>query len=237
MGEQDSTDAVESLQIQPMVVLKTLLVMWLVVCLGGALVNVIPFVIDGEMSKMTKLWFRLLQLDAEANVPTLFSTLLLALNAMLLVIVAVRARQYARYWMVLAVIFCLLAVDETVSLHEAVGRFVSRAVYEGQTITYFWTLLAGPAVAVLLVYLWRFLFALQPRTRTLFLVSGAVYVGGALVFELFGWAYKISDSYVWAGYLALTFIEETMEMLGQILFCYALLDLLTIQRLVLVFRR
>lgn len=227
--------AAKSLTIQPAKVLRILLLAWFVVSLGGIIVNIMPFFTDGDMSKAKTFWFRLLQLDQEANLPTWFSTGLLTVNAFLLALIAAQRGELSRYWALLSGLFFALSLDETASLHEAVGRIISRGLQDGEAVTFFWVLLAGPTVAVLLVYFWRFLKRLPPRTRNLALLSGVIYVGGALIFEAIGWAYQASQGYVWAGYLALTFIEETMEMLGQVIFCYALLDHMARQRIRLSF--
>ena len=68
----------------------------------------------------------------------------------------------------------------------------------------------------------RFLIHLPRRTCVLFLLAGAVYVGGALGMEMVAAVYDQSHGYENAVTASLSTVEETMEMLGLVLFNYAL---------------
>ena len=68
-----------------------------------------------------------------------------------------------------------------------------------------------------------FLWALPARTRWLFILSGAIYIGGAVGVE---WAtiwYEENDQLNTLAYNLWNAVEESMEMTGVILFIYALL--------------
>ena len=68
-----------------------------------------------------------------------------------------------------------------------------------------------------------FLRALPVRTRWLFILSGAIYVGGAVGVE---WAtiwYEDNDQLDTLAYNLWNAVEEFMEMAGVILFIYTLL--------------
>jgi hypothetical protein len=81
----------------------------------------------------------------------------------------------------------------------------------------------GLAVLALLLGSLRFLMHLPATTRRLFLLAGAIYVGGALGMELVEAAFNARG--VSSGFIPLlgVAIEETMEMLGVTMFIYALL--------------
>ena len=57
----------------------------------------------------------------------------------------------------------------------------------------------------------------------LFVLSGAVYVGGALGFELLGGWYASSEGVGNIQYAIITTFEELFEMLGIVFFIYSLL--------------
>src|SRR5256885_4802293 len=72
--------------------------------------------------EIRKSFERLFDLDAEANIPTWFSSALLLMCAMLLAANAAakwKTRdRYTIHWIVLSVIFLYLSVDETAIIHE-----------------------------------------------------------------------------------------------------------------------
>ena len=76
---------------------------------------------------------------------------------------------------------------------------------------------------VALAYL-RFLAALPVKTKYLFLIAGTLYVGGALGIEILGGRHTYlygRENFVYAMFVA---CEEGLEMLGVVVFIYALLS-------------
>jgi hypothetical protein len=69
-----------------------------------------------------------------------------------------------------------------------------------------------------------FLFRLPARFRLLFIVSGAVYVGGGIGVEIVSQLYADASGKWDPIYAALATLEETLEMLGVALLIYALLQ-------------
>lgn len=166
------------------------------------------------------------QFDREANLPTWFSSILLLGNGLLLALIASGAQQLRRQWFCLSFLFFLLSLDEVASLHEAAGRFASRVALGGEGTSFAWVVLALPLLLVLYLAYRKFLAKLPARTRSLVMVSAAIYISGAVLIEIAGWLYSARSGHHWAGYLTLTYFEEALEMLGQIAFSYALLDFL-----------
>lgn len=78
-------------------------------------------------------------------------------------------------------------------------------------------------VLLLAVTYWRFLLHLPFRSRMLFLTSAVVYVGGALGMEMVGGWYAQNYGSGNLSYVAIATLEETLEMLGVVIFIYALL--------------
>lgn len=191
--------------------------------LGTVTVENQPFV------DLRKIYIRLFDLNREANIPTWFSSLLLILNAFILAIIAVRTKAqqdpYHTQWFVLAVIFLYLSIDESALLHEMTEKPVRRALGVSGYLYFAWIIPALFCLVVLGVYIRRFLFDLPTKTRWLFLIAGAVYVGGAVGMESIGSNIFVSNPgrktmayHLWAT------LEESFEIFGLIIFFYALLN-------------
>jgi hypothetical protein len=73
----------------------------------------------------------------------------------------------------------------------------------------------------------RFLLHLPPRTRTLFLVAGGLYVGGALGMEMVAGVLAGIPGWGTEGNLRYAVpVEELCEMLGVVMFIHVLLSYL-----------
>jgi len=168
-------------------------------------------------------------LDGEINVPTWFSSTLLLLAGLLLFYIGAASRrehdQWARHWSFLAWVFVLLSADETGGLHGLLSDPLRSAFHLSGAFYHAWVLPVGAAVvAIGLAYL-RFLRNLPAGTRRLLILSGIVYVVGAIGFELPEGIYRTAfGANVTVVYGVLTVLEETFEMVGIVLFIYALLD-------------
>jgi hypothetical protein len=174
----------------------------------------------------------LISLDGEHNLPSLFSTILLLSASALLTLVALlekeRKAQDRWKWGILATGFLLMGLDETLSLHEKMIEPL-RNLLGGQHhhlgILYFAWVIPGIAlVAGLGVYFLPFLFRLPRRTAIAFVISGAIYVGGALGVELVeGW-WREGHGHRNLTYHLLVSLDEGMEMVGAIAFIHALMN-------------
>lgn len=166
----------------------------------------------------------MLAVAAEANIPTFFSTMILAAAALLLWVIASAGSdpRAARPWKALSFIFLYLALDEAAMIHE-LSRKVPRHWLPDWGIFYWpWVAFGTVAVIVLIAAFWRFLLALPKPTRNRFLVAGAVFVFGALGLEFVGAAIMHGEMPELALVIEET-VEEFLEMLGVILFIRALL--------------
>ena len=174
-------------------------------------------------------WFaRLTYFNAEMNLPTWYSTAALLAAAAILGLVWRRARslddRYAAHWVALAAIFLGLSIDETAALHERADTVLHDVLRTSGVLYYAWVVPALGFVAALGVAYLRFLRDLPPRTRTLFIVAAAVYVGGAVGMELLEGRQFEANGLDTPAFVAMTTIEELAEMLGVALFIYAVLD-------------
>lgn len=172
----------------------------------------------------------------EHTLPAWFSSsLLLACGALLLWIGAV-TRSGAAHWTLLGLVFVGLSADESAAIHEMTAPlFVSTvqwlAAHTGGLFDalvlkpqYAWVIGGAAFATALGVAYLPFLFRLPARTRVLFALSGALYVGGALGLEVVGGRYSGLYGPDNPTFVTILTFEETFEMLGLIAFLHGLLD-------------
>ncbi|MBK19056.1 MAG: hypothetical protein CMM52_09520 [Rhodospirillaceae bacterium] len=155
--------------------------------------------------------------DLEKNFATWFSTFILFYCSALLFLIAKRKSeiddQWTRAWYGLSAGFLYMSCDEIAELHETVNSFT----------TFSWVIPAAIVSLIMgLIYL-RFLLHLRPLFRNLFLLSAAIFLGGALGVEYATNMYEENGLLNTLAYNLWTPVEEGMEMGGVILFIYTLL--------------
>jgi hypothetical protein len=200
----------------------------LVVASLGATLLSFTAVADPFLREVRESVIRLAWLDGEGNLPAWYSACLLLLCSILLTAIASAERQrqsrYAVGWLVLALIFLFLSLDETAQLHELSIAPLQDTFSASGFLLYAWIVPAGICVALFVLGYWRFLVNLPPRTRRLFLLAGALFVGGALAVEsVSGQEVSLHGEQTLTYHLIVT-LEESFEMGGIVLFIYALLD-------------
>jgi hypothetical protein len=169
----------------------------------------------------------LFDLNGESNVPAWYSSSTLLLCAGLAAVVGfhprtIKAKGLALYWRTLALVLAAMSVDEVVQVHEATIVPLRAALGAGGVFYYTWSLV-GIALVVVFALMFRpFLAHLSARTRWLFILSGVLYISGALGMELVqGWHDAAHGE---TGTTAvITTVEEVLEMSGVIVLVYALL--------------
>lgn len=170
----------------------------------------------------------LFNVDAERNVPTFFSVLLLITAAFLLAVTAsIEARKTRPYWQwaLLSSGFLLMGFDEAFSFHERLIDPMKQVLGGGDlgVFSYAWVVPGLVLVLLLLLVFFRFVMQLPTPTRRRFIVAGALYIGGAIGMEMIGgWVREVHGFYSWQYSTSVT-IEEGMEMAGLITFISALL--------------
>lgn len=170
--------------------------------------------------------FRAFDFNTESNFPTFFSSLVLLSNAVFLYLISRhRAVKYGRLWLFLALVFTFLSLDEMLHIHEHLVNPM-RYLFNTSGYLYFaWVIPYALFVLVLGVMCYKLLFHYLPkRTRNLFILAGTLFLFGAIGMELFGAKHAEIYGEGTLSYFYMYTIEETLEMLGSCLFCYALLD-------------
>ena len=170
---------------------------------------------------------RHLALDSEHALPAYYSSLLLFVAALLLFVIGTLVRQSGkadhRRWLLLALIFMAMSVDEAVSFHEVLIEPLRNKLGLGGIFYFSWVIPGAAAVLALGLWFLPFLFRLPRTTAMLMMLSGGLFVGGALGLELLGGVYAEAQGMQSATYLAVAIAEETLEIAGITLFIAALL--------------
>lgn len=170
---------------------------------------------------------RMFDLSGESSIPTWFSSVTMLFCSVILSMIALASKRsgerYTLHWGLLSAILLGMSVDEVAQFHESFNKIGSLLGTEG-FLYYGWVIPGGVfVVAVALAYL-KFLFDLPAKTRRLFIFAGAVFVGGALGMEMVGARAAQLYGETSPGFFLPVTVEEFMEMMGVIVFCYALLS-------------
>ncbi len=170
----------------------------------------------------------LFNVNAEQNIPTLYSVLALLFSSIVLFAIAyaktVTSEPLVGYWGALSIIFVYLACDEFMVLHERLIDPVRNSLNTSGFFYYAWIIPAGILVLTCLLVFLRFLLGLPAKTRHLFLIAGTVYVSGCIGMEMLGGYYTELHGEQNVIIAILTTIEEFLEMFGVAIFIYALLS-------------
>lgn len=178
------------------------------------------------LRKLVKIFY----VELEMNVPTFFSMLLLLFAALLLVVISVLTRKqsnsHAVEWRILSVGFFYMAFDEIIAVHDRLVEPM-REILGGRNLGilyYGWVVPAAVLILFLALFFLRFLQSLPPKTRFSFLIAATLYIGGAIGFEFIGGSHAEIYGENDLTYIILTTIEESLEMVGIIVFIRALLE-------------
>ena len=114
-----------------------------------------------------------------------------------------------------------MAADELISLHERLTTPVLKLIGNGDLDFFYWGwVVPGIAlVIVLALFFLKFWLNLPAKPRLTFFIAGvAIYIGGAIGFEMIGGHYAESHGMKSLIYSMITTIEESLEMAGVIVF-------------------
>ncbi len=166
--------------------------------------------------------------DFELNAPSFFSTLILLIASAILAVITILKRQQkdlnTAEWAVLSIGFLAMAFDELLSVHEKMIEPMQELLGNKDLgIFYFaWVIPMGILVLLLAVFFLRFWWNLPPKTRLQFMIAAVIFLGGAVGFELIESKHSEIYGIDTVTYIILVTIEESLEMLGVIIFINAL---------------
>ncbi len=166
-------------------------------------------------------------LNSEKNIPTFFSSFLLfAASALFFIIASWKKAQRDKYrvhWKILAFLLLLFSIDEFTSLHEKLIK-PFRDLPDFNGLFYFKWVIPGLAFVFIfgLAYFMFFLH-LERRYKILFLLSAALFFGGALGFEIIGGRFANYNGLKNFTFYMIATVEEMLELGGISLLVYSLL--------------
>jgi len=178
--------------------------------------GILRFVYDGTQFPVPIEW---IDFGAEGSGVMWWSSLMWGLAALFCFIEFERNITRQRYyWLAIAVGSLLLSLDESVQIHEHFGHL---RIFSGFTGFFAarWVLAAIPIVVVCFLLLIPFFLYLPRRTSVGLILSGAVFVLGAVGMEMiFAYVRTTDPSEVVLVWILIS-IEESLEMIGVALFC------------------
>ncbi len=170
-----------------------------------------------------------LHFNGEANFPAWFSSLVLLISTVLLGIIFFFKKQskdpFSRHWKWLAIIFLIMAIDETAQIHESLALILSGNLpdtYWFFGAKYSWFLIGTPLVLIFAYAFLKFFLHLPQRIKRLFFAAAVIYVAGALGLEVLSNSFQNTQTHYFLFRMTQS-MEEVFELFGIVIFNYALL--------------
>lgn len=205
-------------------ILAVVVVGFVLLSVGGLLS--VRFLEGSPLGGVAQEFYNAFDANREKSFPNLYSAYALLLCSFLIGLIALARRtagaRYVTHWALLGLIFLYLSVDEALVIHEKLISPVRSALDTGGFLRHAWVIPGAAAVLIFALAYLRFVVDLPPGVRNLFVAAGAIYVGGALGMEMVG-GYYLSVFGDTLGQELLANTEEALEMLGVVVFVYALL--------------
>ncbi|MFN8023360.1 MAG: hypothetical protein U0Q03_17670 [Acidimicrobiales bacterium] len=165
----------------------------------------------------------------EGNVPTWFASgqwLLAAVFALRLAVGGRRtAEPHHRTWTLLAAVFLFCSIDEAAQFHEPMSDWMGSLKDASPVLANAWVVPYAVAVVVIAIMSWRLVRSLPSPVFRLLVLSGVVFVGGAIGFELIESVFVSEGKDTLLKSIVATG-QEVVEMLGLDLLVFALAVLL-----------
>lgn len=231
----DKPDSRVTIRLIPRSIANGFLCVVLLIVVAGTVANYcIYHVVSSPDSNAGKVLKRF-DLGHEPSLPNMYSSFALLIAAGLLTLIGFLERRSQQdgwnYWFAMAIVFLGLAIDEAVQFHEMIDAAINRIIQTSGLLYLPWVIVGGIFVVVFAVYFIPFVARKSKRTLRLFVFAGAVFVFGAIGMEMVaGVIFEAAGSEELGIQSVLhtvsQSIEELCEMLGIVLFIYALLDYL-----------
>ena len=175
--------------------------------------------------------YKLLDLNKEENLPTIYASAILLLCAVCLLFIGFKkfkdGDSYKYAWIVLGVIFIFLSYDEYFRFHDPLSEQIRQQVELPTSLYFAWVIPYSVLTLVFVLAYLKFWLDLPKPYRLLFFLSGSIFVIGAIGYEMIGAPYMAQWGRGNTFYLYFTTIEETLEMVGTALFLYSLVRYMT----------
>lgn len=166
----------------------------------------------------------------EYNIPNYYSSVTLFFCSIVLFTIADAHRRFRDkrefyFWAGMAAVFLWLSFDEIIPIHDRLVHPVRNLLNTSGIFYLAWIIPYGIAMVFIgLIYI-KFLLRLPKKTRLLFFTAAFIYISGAFGLEMIeGMVFERSGDQRNLTMDILDTLEETMEMVGVVIFIYALLS-------------
>ena len=224
-SNQNSTQLVaSSVSVNPRQLSVVLAVLALVIVLSGSAAHIVRHQVIADLDDPRADVLRRLDIVEEPSLSQWFSSSLhLTVSFLTLGIGLSIGREMKLRWMGLAALFCYASIDEAIMLHEMMDRPTKELLGTSGFLSIAWIIPGSCFALVIAIAYLSFLRRLRFGTAVMFVVSGVVFLTGAILMEIpGGYLYERYGFDSWH-YIASYAVEEALEMLGVILFIGALL--------------
>jgi|SRR5690606_31113469 len=217
------------INLNPKYIFKSLVLIIIVLLIANifSVTTKLNYFLDYNNQDYVRVLSNLFDFDVEKSIPTMFSSFILFFSAILLGFFGIKDKNKGiKYspWFGLSTIFIYLSVDEMMELHEHLVTAVKTIIPTSGILYYAWIIPYGIGLIILFAVYYKFLIRLPRRTLYLFILSGIIFVLGAVGIESFeGWEHELHGERTLTYCIMYTF-EEILEMLGVSLFIYSILS-------------
>ena len=174
---------------------------------------------------------RIFDFDVEGNIPTMFSTLLWLISGSLLYLVSrIEIPKYRIHWLLLALVFIYLGIDDGVELHEKLSAPIKELINTSGYLTFGWIIPYTTILLLMSLLYFRFLTQLPRSTMIQFTLAGVIFLSGAIGLEILSGPFYSEIGEQSTVFKLFYSFEEVLEMIGMALFIRALINHLTGQQ-------
>tara|TARA_B100000787_G_scaffold75282_1_gene55458 strand:+ start:567 stop:1181 length:615 start_codon:yes stop_codon:yes gene_type:complete len=179
----------------------------------------------GNQSFFTKILYALFSIDLEMTIPAWYQGLLLMACAISIIINDLIIKlPLNKYCILFSIIFITLSIDEVITIRERIeGFYYKYFLNRGYILSFEHDLIFSFLVLSLIILIAyisiKFLSLHNNYNRKLFILSGFIYVFGALGLDLIGSNFEDKMSLI---YQISTMLEELFEMIGLIIFLHVM---------------
>ena len=232
--DKSDSRATLTIAIQPEKVAKWLLIIVFAIVVLGAIANIMIYNIAPSTDHPVAKFMKRFDLGHEPSLPNWYSSVALLVTSILFTIIASIERtrnsvDRAR-WVILAILFFILALDEAIMIHEMADKPMRDWLNKDGLLYFAWVIPYSILVFLLALFFMPFMLRLDFRTRCLLIASAIMFIVGAIGIELVEGLivteYGVEGGFVSMRLTIAQVIEEALEMLAVVLCIYALLDYL-----------
>jgi hypothetical protein len=170
---------------------------------------------------------RFFSFDSKISIPTWYSSTLMLICALLLGAIANHSRGKGDRdwvpWGFFALVFLALSLDEVAGIHVRIN-FMTRYVLQSQAIRYGMYLMIAASVGLVLWVCRKFFARLPKETRWQLSAGSLFYIGSVAIDRFDKRIWREQDFYTVSQTPGLfTALDELLELVGLVIFIYALL--------------